>query len=63
MWNDEIIKEIRRIREEYVSQFNYDLKAIFRDLKEKEKNSGRKYYDFSRTNRNPRKRKLKMKTQ
>ena len=42
MSQDSIIKEIRTIREAYAKRFNYDLQAIYRDLKEKEKKSGRK---------------------
>ena len=42
MWVDEIVEETRRIREEHAEEFNYDLEAIYRDLKEQEKKSGRK---------------------
>ena len=42
MWKDPIVEEIRRNREEYAAQFNYDLNAICRDLREKQKKSGRK---------------------
>lgn len=37
MYKDEIIKEIHKYREEYAKSFNYDLNAIFRDLKNKQK--------------------------
>lgn len=40
MWQDPIVEEIRRYREEYAAQFNYDLDAICRDLREQEKKSG-----------------------
>ncbi|HVC99013.1 MAG TPA: hypothetical protein VND64_35440 [Pirellulales bacterium] len=39
---DEIIAEIRRIREEHAKKFNYDMGAIFRDLRERHVRSGRK---------------------
>lgn len=39
--NDPIVDEVRRLRDEYASRFNYDLEAIFRDLKEQERQSGR----------------------
>jgi hypothetical protein len=39
---DPIVDEIRRIRREHAEKFNFDLDAIFEDLKEKERNSGRK---------------------
>jgi hypothetical protein len=32
---------VRRVRDAYAARFNYDLQAIFRDLKEQEKRSGR----------------------
>jgi hypothetical protein len=41
-WTDPIVDEVRRARDAYAAQFNYDLQAIFRDLKEQEKRSGRK---------------------
>lgn len=42
MARDEIVDEIRRIRDAYAKQFNYDLDAICRDLQEKQRLSGRK---------------------
>ena len=41
MWIDRIVEETRRLREEHAAKFNYDLEAIYRDLKEEEKKSGR----------------------
>jgi hypothetical protein len=41
-WSDPIVDEVRRIRDAYAARFNYDLHAIYRDLKEQEKRSGRK---------------------
>ena len=38
---DEVIKELWKIKEEHAAKFNYDLEAIFRDLKEQQENSGR----------------------
>jgi hypothetical protein len=46
MWEDSIVKEVREARESYAAQFNCDLHAIYRDLKEKEKKSGRKTVCF-----------------
>jgi hypothetical protein len=48
MWTDEIVEEIHRIREEYAKSFNYDLDAIFADLRKKEAESGRKVVTLSR---------------
>jgi hypothetical protein len=42
MWIDRIVEETRKIREEHASRFNYDLEAIYQNLKEEEKKSGRK---------------------
>jgi hypothetical protein len=41
-WTDPIVDEVRRVRDAYAARFNYDLRAIYRDLKEQEKRSGRK---------------------
>lgn len=37
MWDDPIVAEVRQIRVEHAVKFHYDIEAIFRDLKEKEK--------------------------
>ena len=47
MWQDEIVEEIHRIREEYAKSFNYDLDAIFADLQKKQAESGRKVVRLS----------------
>ncbi|MBC6475447.1 MAG: hypothetical protein GDA48_23775 [Hormoscilla sp. GM102CHS1] len=36
MWKDEILEEIHKYREEYARSFNYDLNAIFEDLRKKQ---------------------------
>jgi hypothetical protein len=41
-WSDPIVDEVRHARDTYAARFNYDLRAIYRDLKEQEKRSGRK---------------------
>ncbi|NET69823.1 MAG: hypothetical protein F6K62_01865 [Sphaerospermopsis sp. SIO1G2] len=48
MWKDEIVEEIYSIRQEYAKSFNYDLNAIFTDLRKKEELSGRKIVSLSR---------------
>lgn len=48
MWNDEIVEEIHQIREAYAKSFNYDLDAIFEDLRKKEAESGREVVSLSR---------------
>jgi hypothetical protein len=46
MWDDPIVAEVRRIRAEHAARFHNDLDAIYRDLKDREKNSGRTYVRF-----------------
>lgn len=41
--NDPIVEEVRRIRDAHAARFNYDLDAIFQDIKEQEKMSGHKF--------------------
>jgi hypothetical protein len=46
MWRDFIVEEVRAAREAYARRFNYDLDAIYRDLKEQEKKGGRTTVSF-----------------
>jgi hypothetical protein len=46
-WSDPIVDEVRRARDAYAARFNYNLRAIYRDLKEKEKRSGRKVVSYA----------------
>lgn len=41
--NDPIVDEVRRVRDAHAARFNYDLHAIFQDIKEREKKSGLKF--------------------
>ncbi|BBD54843.1 MULTISPECIES: hypothetical protein [Planktothrix] len=43
MYKDPILEEIHNYREEYAKSFNYDLKAIFDDLRNKQMASSRKF--------------------
>ena len=45
--NDPIVDEVRRVRGEHAAQFNYDLWAIFRDIKEQQERSGLKFVSFA----------------
>jgi len=38
--NDPIVDEVRRVRDAHAARFQYDLDAIFQDIKEREKKSG-----------------------
>ncbi len=42
MYDDPIVAEIRRLRNEYAQRFGYDLDAICRDLREQQKRGGRR---------------------
>jgi hypothetical protein len=46
MWKDPIVEEVRKVRNEHAAKFNYDLKAIYQDLKEQQRVSGRRYVRF-----------------
>lgn len=39
---DEIVEQVRKVREEHAAKFNYDLATIFDDLKQQEGRDGRK---------------------
>jgi hypothetical protein len=41
MWEDPVVAEVCKIREAHAARFNYDLTAIYHDLKQQEKASGR----------------------
>lgn len=47
MMDDAIVAAVREVRNRHAAQFNYDLDAIYRDLKEREKASGRSYVQYS----------------
>jgi predicted PolB exonuclease-like 3'-5' exonuclease len=48
MFQDEIVEEIHRIREEYSRSFNHDLKAIFADLQKQQAESGKEVVNLPR---------------
>lgn len=39
MWTDTIVEETRKPHDEYAAKFNYDLDAIYEDLKEQEQHN------------------------
>jgi hypothetical protein len=41
MWEDPIVTEVRKIREEYAAQFNFDLHQLCHALKEQEQRDPR----------------------
>ena len=46
MWEDPIVAEIRRIRNEHAAKFNFDIAAICEDIRRLEKESGGQYVSF-----------------
>jgi hypothetical protein len=43
--NDPIVDEVRRVRDAHAASFNYDLHAIFLDIKKREKERGLIFVD------------------
>lgn len=43
---DPIVDEVRDARDAHAALFNYDLDAIFQDIKEQERKSGLKFVSF-----------------
>jgi len=48
-WNDEIVEEVRRVRQENAEKFNYDISAICADIRKKQTESKRKIVDSIKT--------------
>jgi hypothetical protein len=46
MWEDPIVEEVRHAREEHAAKFNYDIDAIFKDLKDKQKSHKKRIVSF-----------------
>lgn len=47
MYQDAVVDEIHRIREDYSRSFDHDLKAIFADLQRQQAASGREVVSLS----------------
>ena len=47
MWIDPIVEEVRKNREEFAAQFNFDLRAMGKALQEMERASGRQVVSFA----------------
>jgi len=43
MWKDPIVEEVRRFREKHAAAFRYDLRKIYDDLKNREKESKQRF--------------------
>ncbi len=53
MISDPIVAEVRKVREAHAARFNYNLDAIFKDIKAKELASGRKFVRYPSRRCNP----------
>jgi hypothetical protein len=47
MKDDPIVEEVRQYREQHAAKFNYDLQAIYQDLKKQEHRSIRTFISYS----------------
>jgi hypothetical protein len=47
MWDDVIVEEVRQVRARHAEKFNFDLWAIYQDLKEQERSGQRKLVKLS----------------
>jgi hypothetical protein len=41
MWKDPVVEETRKLREQYASQFNHDIDAIYKDIQQRQAQSGK----------------------
>ncbi|MCX7421499.1 MAG: hypothetical protein NT013_18405 [Planctomycetia bacterium] len=46
---DPVIAELHRIKDDHAKKFNYDVRAMMADLRERQKTSSRTYVSFSKT--------------
>ena len=46
MWKDEVVEEVRKARDEFAAKFNYDMDAIYREIKKQEAESDREFVSF-----------------
>ena len=44
--NDPIVAEVRAARDKHAAQFGYDIKEIFRNIRERQQSSGREYVRY-----------------
>ena len=53
MFEDPIVAEVRKHREEHAAKFGFDIGAIAEDAKKREREGGRKLVSFVREGRKP----------
>jgi hypothetical protein len=47
MMKDEVIEQVRQVRQQNAAKFNYDLKAIVADTRKRQKKSGHQVVSFA----------------
>lgn len=48
MWEDPIVAEVHRIREELAAKYNFDVKAVFADLRNRQASLGERLVRLKR---------------
>lgn len=46
VWEDPIVAEVRQVRETYAATFDYDLQALFQDIKAQEAQSDHTFVSY-----------------
>jgi hypothetical protein len=46
MWKDPIVEEVRRIRDEFAAQYDYDIDALYKVIRKAQDESGREIIDL-----------------
>ena len=49
MMKDDIVDDVRRVREQHLAKFNYDLRAMCADARKRQKDSGHPVVSFATT--------------
>ena len=50
---DEIVEQVRRVREQQAAKLNFDLKAILADARRRQKDSGHRVVSFAPKSKDP----------
>jgi hypothetical protein len=54
MMKDEIVEQVRHVREQQAAKLNFDLKAILADARRRQKDSGDRIVSFAPKPKDPR---------
>ena len=46
MWKDPVVEETRKLREQYASEFDHDVDAIFKDIQRRQAKSHKNLVSF-----------------